>query len=145
MQLGAVHWDHVLAATLAHVREQRDTTLMEELANTLDEQRAHMKSTPTMTALFRSVSFSFNDFTPNMIPLHQGQQHGAAVWGLTVEQDAAFLRNGCYSVSAVGEHPEAAVCSCTHEMDFITMSRCMVPEGSELWIHLATTPPPKNS
>lgn len=129
--------ERFLADAEASLAQARDANTIAALTDTVNEQRAHMQSTPKMTALFRSVTCSFNDFTPNMIPLHQGQQHGAAVWGLTVEQDAAFLRSGCYSVSAVGHHPQAAVCSCMHEMDFVTMSRCMVPEGSELWIRVS--------
>jgi hypothetical protein len=92
--------------------------------------------------------FSFNDFTPNMLPLHHGQQQGAAVWGLTIEQDVSFLRNGCHCVSTADGHPQARAADSadaadaadlvafTHDMDFISMSHCMVPEGTELWIRV---------
>jgi len=133
-------------AKLALAREQCDAASIAAHTETIAELQAHMLSThmlstPQMTELFRDVHFSFNDFIPNMIPLHHGQQQGDAVWGLTVEQDAAFLHNGCYHVSAAGKSAQADVNStelvhCLLDMDFISMSRCMVQEGTELWIRI---------
>ena len=84
----------------------------------------------------RKVEFTFKEFMPNMIPRSKDSEKNGACWGLTVENDGAFLRGGSYTLSAVGNHPRAGLCSSTQHMDFITMSRCMVPEGSELWIGL---------
>jgi hypothetical protein len=62
--------------------------------------------------------------------------HPREFWGLVVENaSGGFLCDGCYSVSAGACLP----CGKEHvhisfEMDFINMSRCMLVEGSELWI-----------
>ena len=66
---------------------------------------------------------------------NQGHEEGEACWGLTVEAflcDGAFLRGSYYSVSAVGKQPTD--CKSIQQLDFIAMSRCMVAEGSEVWI-----------
>ena len=79
-----------------------------------------------------------------------------ARWGLVLERDGAFLRDGRYFVSACAgadagyvpagaparDSPSAAAApphSTTFEMDFATMSRAMLQEGSELWVHINST------
>ncbi len=58
-------------------------------------------------------------------------------WGLVLEHDAVFLRNGCYTVSAVDpRNPQSIV---LFEMDFATMSCVMLQEGSELWVLVNST------
>jgi hypothetical protein len=68
-----------------------------------------------------------------------------------LERDGAFLRDGRYFVSAAGgggagaaagaeagagADAEPAAPSLAFEMDFATMSRAMLQEGSELWVHI---------
>ncbi|NBX17962.1 MAG: hypothetical protein EBR09_11410, partial [Proteobacteria bacterium] len=65
----------------------------------------------------------------------------AACWGLVLERDGAFLRDGRYFVSARADVSAgaAAASSIPFEMDFATMSRAMLQEGSELWVHINNT------
>jgi len=58
------------------------------------------------------------------------------IWGLVIENSSGhFLSDGCYQISSLtglpfgNEHTNVSF-----EMDFINMSRCMLAEGSELWI-----------
>lgn len=64
----------------------------------------------------------------------------ASQWGLVLEREAVFLRSGRYAVSALapraGGGPQSSV---LFEMDFATMSRAMLQEGSELWVHVNST------
>jgi len=83
----------------------------------------------------KDVEFSFNDLTPHMLPPSKKQQ--SACWGLTVEDKNSFLDDGCYAVSTVGTDPRGLECSSTQHVDFITVSRCIVPEGFELWIRVS--------
>jgi len=116
---------------LAQARAKKDTFMIAELSETLSEHQVHMES--SHKELFRDVVFSFTDTVPNMLPYEQDAE--PAMWGLTLEQEASFLRHGRYLVSSVGHIPHAQV-ACTHDMDFITMSRCMLAEGTELWIRV---------
>lgn len=65
-----------------------------------------------------------------------GSTHPQEFWGMVVENaSGGFLCDGCYTVSSGACLP----CGKKHmhisfEMDFINMSRCMLVEGSELWI-----------
>ena len=60
------------------------------------------------------------------------------IWGLTIENKRqAFVENGCYTVSSMASNafrdkPDPVLL----KMDFITMSRCMLVEGSEIWINI---------
>ena len=54
-----------------------------------------------------------------------------SAWGLVLERDKKFLRNGCYAVSVADPLDGGAL---LFNMDFATMSRAMLQEGSELWI-----------
>jgi hypothetical protein len=62
------------------------------------------------------------------------------IWGLTIENKSqAFLKDGCYTVSSMAcnafrdkQDPVSL------KMDFITMSRCMLLEGSEIWINITS-------
>ena len=47
------------------------------------------------------------------------------------------MRSGCYAVSAVD--PRKPQSSILFEMDFATMSRAMLQEGSELWVLISST------
>ena len=82
----------------------------------------------------KNVEFSFKDLTPNMNPPTKQDQH--TCWGLTAEHEHSFLDDGCYTVSTVGTDPRGLACSSTQHVDFITVSRCIVPEGFELWIRV---------
>lgn len=70
----------------------------------------------------------------------------ASRWGLVLEREAVFLRRGRYAVSALAPQERAAAqeapappSSVLFEMDFATMSRAMLQEGSELWVHVNST------
>ena len=54
-----------------------------------------------------------------------------SAWGLVLECDKKFLLNGCYDVIVVDPLDDGAM---LFNMDFVTMSREMLQEGSELWI-----------
>ena len=60
------------------------------------------------------------------------------IWGLTIENNKqAFVENGCYTVSSMAckafrEKSDPVL----FQMDFITMSRCMLSEGSEIWLNI---------
>ena len=64
-----------------------------------------------------------------------------------LEREAVFLRRGRYAVSALApasvpaaqEARAAPPSSVLFEMDFATMSRAMLQEGSELWVHVNST------
>lgn len=86
---------------------------------------------------------NFQNTTPRMLPLGEdstrmcmGARPPQEIWGLVVENNnGSFLTDGCYTVSSTARLP----CGKEHmhfafEMDFINMSRCMLVEGSELWI-----------
>lgn len=72
-----------------------------------------------------------------------------ACWGLVLERDGAFLRDGRYCVSARADAcappgaaappPEGTAPSIAFDMDFATMSRAMLQEGTELWVHVNNT------
>ena len=82
----------------------------------------------------KNVEFSFKDLTPNMNPPTKQDLH--TCWGLSIEHQHSFLDDGCYTVSTVGTDPRGLACSSTQHVDFITVSRCIVPEGLELWIRV---------
>ncbi len=60
------------------------------------------------------------------------------VWGMVVENsNSVFLQNGCYTVSSMVSHPAMQKQeSVLMQMDFINMSRCMLIEGSQIWINI---------
>ena len=77
-------------------------------------------------------------FTPaGDVLLHTPEQEAlpealpVSAWGLVLERDGKFLRNGCYAVSVADPLDGGAM---LFNMDFATMSRAMLQEGSELWI-----------
>jgi hypothetical protein len=104
---------------------------------------------PNNEKLQRTESFAmkFEHFKARLLPLGEesntwnhntdcGGKHN--VWGMVVENTSgAFLQDGCYTVSSMVSHP----CAQKPEqglmqMDFISMSRCMLVEGSEMWINV---------
>jgi hypothetical protein len=60
------------------------------------------------------------------------------VWGLVVEnRSGVFLQDGCYTVSSMVSHPAIQKQEPVFiRMDFISMSRCMLIEGSQIWINI---------
>ena len=62
------------------------------------------------------------------------------IWGLTIENNQqAFVEDGCYTVSSMASSAfHAKLHSVIFCMDFITMSRCMLAEGSEIWLNLTS-------
>jgi len=60
------------------------------------------------------------------------------VWGMVVENsNGVFLQNGCYTVSSMVSHPATQKQEpVLMQMDFINMSRCMLIEGSQIWINI---------
>lgn len=63
-------------------------------------------------------------------PTGAGAGAGAA-WGLVLEREGRFLAAGRYAVSVLDPRGGGAL---RFEMDFASMSRSMLQEGSELWI-----------
>ena len=59
-----------------------------------------------------------------------------AVWGLVLERESKFLHKGCYSVSVIDTIRGGAM---LFDMDFATMSRAMLQEGTEVWISLSSS------
>jgi hypothetical protein len=89
-------------------------------------------------------SMEFEDFKPRLLPAgeesYTWQNNIDYVWGLVVENTSgAFLEDGCYTVSSMVPHPsERKHEPVVMQMDFISMSRCMLVEGSEVWINITT-------
>ena len=102
------------------------------------EWRAEIDAQADKREAFRDVVFSkeFNEFNPNLIPIGEGSKHKSACWGIVIEDRGVFLRGGCYTISALCEHPAGKSRTHSCKMDFIAMSRCVLPEGSELWLKI---------
>lgn len=89
-----------------------------------------------------SFTMAFEQFKPRLLP-HDEECSSVdnvfdAVWGLIVENtDGAFLKNGSYTVSSMVSKPcrQQAAPSLMH-MDFISVSRSILIEGSEVWIRI---------
>jgi hypothetical protein len=78
-------------------------------------------------------------FTPaGDVLLHTPEQESLQVsaWGLVLDRDKKFLRNGCCAVSVVDPLDDGTM---LFNMDFATMSCVMLQEGSELWICIDNT------
>ena len=89
------------------------------------------------------ITKNFSDTRPRMIPLGEESLRMSTVstnlkecWGLVVENSAGgFLSDGCYTVSSTACLPSGTEhVSISFEMDFINVSRCILVEGSEVWI-----------
>jgi hypothetical protein len=84
-------------------------------------------------------SVSSDTFKPRLLSAGEETKNDLHyIWGLTIENNnQAFVENGCYTVSSLASN---AFCeksdSVLLQMDFITMSRCMLSEGSEIWINV---------
>jgi hypothetical protein len=116
----------------------QDSSIAKELEQEIAEWRAEMEAQPDIRESIREIQFTrdFNDFVPNIMQVGEGRDDTDACWGLVVERDGAFLADGCYTVSVLCKHPTHANTSHSIPMDFIAMSRCMLVEGSELWIKI---------
>jgi hypothetical protein len=114
------------------------------------------------TALPHTVEFSFETLSPNMVPINKNKlPHDANCLGLTMRKAISpsssrdytktraataataapklqnFLDNGCYTVTTVGRYPRNnRALHHIQEMDFISMSRSLLPQGSPLWIRI---------
>lgn len=87
-----------------------------------------------------SFSMTFEHFKPRLLPPAEESASWVNVfdyvWGLVIENtNGSFLKQGCYTVSAMVSQPcrQKAAAACI-DMDFISTSRCMLPEGSQVWI-----------
>ena len=99
---------------------------------------------PNNEKIHRTETFSmkFEHFKARLLPVGEESNtwhdNTDYVWGIVLENTSgSFLQDGCYSVSSMVSHP----CAQKPEpvlmrMDFITMSRCMLVEGSEIWINV---------
>lgn len=127
-----------LRSRLAQATHDSDARRVKDLEEEIAEWRAEMDAQPDVREAFREIQFTreFNDFVPNIMPVGEGREETDACWGLVVERDGAFLADGCYTVSVLSETPAHTYKSHSIPMDFIAMSRCMLPEGSELWIKI---------
>jgi hypothetical protein len=87
-------------------------------------------------------AIDMTDYNPRFLPAGSDTTMGEAnmdyQWGITTENaHGSFLADGCYTVSSEGEHPvDKTQIPVTFSMDFINMSRCMMIEGSQIWIHV---------
>ena len=107
--------------------ENKDQTLVEieklQDGNLLANFHALDKHT------FSSDTISWN---PLFIPMGSSTVKCPLKWGLVVEhENGKFLHQGNYNISVTNRDQAYTVF-----MDFINMSRCMVTEGSELWLKL---------
>jgi hypothetical protein len=127
-----------LEKKLLLVTHGQDLSCAKELEQEIAEWRAEMDAQPDIREALREIQFTrdFNDFVPNIMPVGEGREETDACWGLVVEHDGAFLAGGCYTVSVLCKHPNHTNTSHLLPMDFIAMSRCMLVEGSELWIKI---------
>ena len=123
---------------LLQITHGQDLACAKELEQEIAEWRAEMEAQPDIREALREIQFTrdFNDFVPNIMPVGEGREETDACWGLVVEHDGAFLAGGCYTVSVLCKHPNHTNTSHLLPMDFIAMSRCMLVEGSELWIKI---------
>jgi hypothetical protein len=112
----------------------------ETLADNRAETEKHFADASvagSRTYLHQTI-FDMSDRTTRFTPagdvlLHTPEQEELPVsaWGLVLEREKKFLRNGCYAVSVVDPLDGGGM---LFNMDFATMSRAMLQEGSELWI-----------
>ena len=133
-----INFINTLKDKLATATLELNNFAIQELEEEIAERLRELESQPELREAFRDIQVSkdFNEFVANIMPLGEGTKQTNASWGLVVEANGAFLCNGCYTVSALLEQPNQQFKSQTYQMDFITMSRCMLAEGSELWIKI---------
>lgn len=87
-------------------------------------------------------SMTFEHFKPRLLPAGEESNKWPNtvdyVWGLVVENESGmFLQDGRYTVSSVVTNPAAQKQEPVFiQMDFISMSRCMLIEGSQIWINI---------
>ena len=84
-------------------------------------------------------STTFHDFKPRLLPAGEESKqwdHSLDyVWGLVVENEkGVFLQDGSYTISSLVSNPVQIQEPVLIQMDFINMSRCMLIEGSQIWI-----------
>jgi hypothetical protein len=102
----------------------------------------------TKTEIKECFSMAFEHFKPRLLPAGEDScmwpnkqltmKITDRVWGMVVENTAGtFLHDGAYTISSMAARP------CAQEsqnvmlnMDFISMSRCMLVEGGEVWINI---------
>ena len=105
----------------------------------------------------KTVEFTFANLSPNMVPIKGQVGHNCI--GLTIRQTISpssgkhpqtraatapilqkFLHNGRYTITTIGIHPRNnTVLPHIQEMDFISMSRSLLPQGSRLWIKITNS------
>jgi hypothetical protein len=124
--------------------QERFDNARETLADSRAETEKHFADASvagSRTYLSQTI-FDMSSRTPRFTPagdvlLHTPEQEAlpealpVSTWGLVLERDGKFLRNGCYAVSVADPLDGGAM---LFNMDFATMSRAMLQEGSELWI-----------
>ena len=127
-----------LMQSLEQARLANNKGDIQNLEDQIAECRAETDSLPEQREMFRKIRFTteFTQFEPNIMPVGEGRPETNASWGLVLENNGAFLSDGRYSVSTICEQPSRQFRSHTAKMDFISMSRCMLSEGSELWIKI---------
>ena len=86
-----------------------------------------------------SFSTTFYDFKARLLPAGEESQqwdHSLDyVWGLVVENEqGVFLQDGSHTISSLVANPVQIQEPVLIQMDFINMSRCMLIEGSQIWI-----------
>jgi hypothetical protein len=124
---------------LAHVRYADRNSLCERL---LVADFHYVSHNEEMMHRQERFSMTFEHFKARLLPAGEESntwRHTVDyIWGLVVENDnGSFLQDGCYTVSSMVLHPGTK----KHQphvmrMDFISMSRCMLIEGSQIWINI---------
>ena len=93
------------------------------------------------------IVFAETDFEVSVQPPSEESKACQLCWALTVESACdpeskvlpVFLHKGHYKASYAIAGPGAIHIQDYVHLDFITMSRCMIPEGKELWIAVSAS------
>lgn len=133
---------HTDAKYLDKLEEQYSIT---KDPNILEQMQDYDRTTHRVNK--HALTFDFVDCALDLQP-SQKQPVYELCWALTVDniedddgnfaERAAFLNEGHYTASynaVAGSETRTGLLN----LDFITMSRCMVPEGTELWIGISAT------
>jgi len=128
--MASLHMLHTDAHYLDQLEEQYRVTQDPKL---LEQMQDYDRTTHHLTT--NNLTFQVSDFS---FECHPSPEHPVyeLCWALTMETEQAFLHNGHYN-AMYQSTLDSRVIEDKLSIDFITMSRCMVPEGTELWIRIS--------
>jgi hypothetical protein len=133
-------WTDNQALALQDDADAFDKESFENTRETLADNRAETErlladaSAAGSRTYLNQTIFDMSSRTTRFTPagdLHPSGEPPVSAWGLVLEREGKFLRSGRYAVSVVDPLGGGAA---LFDMDFATMSRAMLQEGSELWI-----------